>query len=116
MRRAFLLVAVALATGARAQSKEVKQLTEFRGAYAKAKAGLAARPKDPKAKKAFVAAGDRLALATMTADSLPRTTKYRDALRIYREVLKVEPTNHEAKTNSEMMIRIYRQMGRPIPK
>ncbi len=116
MRRAILFLAVALAAGAHAQSQEAKQLAEFRAGYVKAKAALAAHPNDRKAKRAFVAAGDKFALATMTAESLPRKTKYVDSLRIYREVLKVDPQNGEAKNNSQMIVAIYKQMGRPIPK
>ena len=112
---AFVLSLVVLVATAGAQSQEQKQLTEFRAGYASAKRTLAARPKDPKARAAFAVAGDRLATATMTAESLPRRTKYVDALRIYREVLKVDPNNHEAKNNAGMIVSIYKSMHRPIP-
>ena len=109
----LLLATVALAALASAQT--ATEVKAYGNAYAAAKKGFAARPKDPKARQAVVAAGDRYATATMMSPDLDRKAKYRDALRIYREVLKVDPKNHEAKNNSDMIVSIYRQMGRPIP-
>jgi tetratricopeptide (TPR) repeat protein len=113
---ALLAAALLLAVSARAQTDEKKELATYQKAYSAAKKILAAKPKDPKVRSNFVAAGNRLATRTMTADSLPPRMKYPTALRLYREVLKVEPKNYEAKNNSEMIISIYKSMGRPIPK
>lgn len=87
----IVLSLAAFAAIAAAQSPD-SQLPGFRASYLSAKKALAARPKDSKTRAAFVVAGDRLATATMTADSLPRKTKYADALRLYREVLRVDST------------------------
>lgn len=114
MRFPTLLVAVAaLAAAAGAQS--AAQVKAYGNAFAAAKKTFAARPKDPKARQGFVAAGDRFATSTMMSPDLDRKVKYRDALRIYREVLKVDPTNHEAKSNSDLIVSIYKSMHRPVP-
>lgn len=115
MRLPALLLAAALATLAGAQSKNTRELMQFRAAYASAQKSLTAYPRDPKARKGFVAAGDRLALFTMSADSLTPHEKYAGALKIYREVLKVDPKDGEAKSNSNLILSIYKQMHRPIP-
>ena len=99
-----------------AQSPADKTLATYKKAYLAAKQSLAAKPKDKKVRATFVAAGDRYATATMTADSLPPRIKYREALRLYREVLKVDPKNHEASNNAKMIVDIYKSMGRPVPQ
>ena len=109
-----LLALVALASTTFAQTPV--QVKAYGVAYAKAKKSLAAKPKDKKLQRAFTVAGDRYATATMTAPELSPKTKYRAALRVYREVLKVDPKNREAKNNSEMIVAIYKQMGRPVPQ
>ena len=110
----MLVAALALlATSALAQS--AAQVKAYGSAYDAAKKTLAAKPKDAKAKVAYVAAGDRYATATMMSPDLDRKAKYRDALKVYREVLKVDPKNHEAKNNSDMIVSIYKSMGRPVP-
>ncbi len=113
MRISILLASALLAASALAQT--AAEVKTYGTAYAKAKKVLAAKPKDKKAKQAFVVAGDRFATATMMSPDLDRKVKYRESLRVYREVLKVDPQNKEAKNNSEMIISIYKQLGKPIP-
>ncbi len=116
MRLPVIFVAfLALSAFAGAQGAEDKQLAVYRKAYEAAKKNLSAKPKDPKVKQAFVVAGDRYAMATMTAPSLSPKVKYPGALRLYREVLKVDPKNREAANNSKMIVDIYKQMGLPVP-
>lgn len=116
MRLPVIFVAfLTLSAFAGAQGAEEKQLALYRKAYEVAKKTLSSKPKDPKVKQAFVAAGDRYAMATMTATSLSPKIRYPGALRLYREVLKVDPKNKEAANNSKMITDIYKQMGRPIP-
>ncbi len=114
MRFSLLLVVLA-AFAAVTSAQTTAEVKTYGKAYDAAKKSLTSRPKDPKSRQAFVAAGDRYATATMMSPDLDRKVKYRDALRIYREVLKVDPKNHEAKNNSDMIVSIYKQMGRPIP-
>lgn len=49
------------------------------------------------------------------SDTLSKKTQYRDALREFRTVLKIDPDNKDAKEQSELIIGIYKQMGREIP-
>lgn len=114
MRLSLLLAASLLAATVGAQT--AAEVSAYGKAYASAKKALSAKPKDKKLQKAFVVATDRYATATMNAPSLPPRMKYPAALRLYREALKVEPTNREAKNNSDMIVSIYKSMGRPIPK
>jgi TPR repeat protein len=96
-----------------AGNPSLKDLTD---AHDKAAAAYAKAHSDPKAKDAYVAATVRLATATMVSEELGPKEKYRKALKFYREALKVDPTNVEAKNNSEEIISIYKQMGRPVPE
>ena len=114
MRLPALLAAFAL-LAATACAQTAAEIANYGKAYAAAKKALAAKPKDKKLQKAFIVAGDRYATATMNAPSLPPRTKYREALRLYREVLKVDPKNKEAANNSKMIVDIYKSMGRPVP-
>jgi hypothetical protein len=68
-----------------------------------------------KTKQACVVATVRYATTSMVAATLPPKTKYKQALRLYREALSLDPSNHEAKSNSELIISIYHQMHRPVP-
>ena len=83
--------------------------------YNFAKTALAKAPKDEKAKKRFVTIGALFGHESMMSPALDRKVKYRQALRVYREVLKVDPTNPVAKSDSEMIIKIYKSLGRPVP-
>lgn len=47
--------------------------------------------------------------------SLAPRVKYPNALKFYREVLKVDPKNKEAKVSSDTIVQIYKSMGRPVP-
>lgn len=47
--------------------------------------------------------------------NLPSKKKYRPALKRYRRVLELDPSNKEAKENKEQIEEIYESMGMPIP-
>lgn len=74
-------------------------------------------------KKAATAANRQLAVVamndlagkTMDCSELTPKEKYPAALRIYREVLKLDPKNPTATDASGTIIAIYKQMGRPVP-
>ncbi len=114
----FALVGL-LALGAHAQTTKVKEekakLVKLEKSYRDSKAKYVKTPKDEKVKKAYVDATVQFGTATMTAESLDRKVKYVGALRLYREALKIDPKNKEAKANKEMIESIYKSMGRPIP-
>jgi hypothetical protein len=92
------------------------QLAAFEKEYLHAKALMKSHPNDPGARSFFVRAGDRFATATMTSNVLAPRVKYPKALRLYREVLKVDPHNREAMANAKLIEDVYRSMHRPIPK
>jgi hypothetical protein len=102
---------------AKQDPKQEKQtLARLEQGYATAKKQFTRSPKSPAAKKGFVAAAVRLGTANMTAQTLDRKVKYKVALRYYREALKLDPKNAEAKANHDMIVSIYKSMGRPVPK
>jgi tetratricopeptide (TPR) repeat protein len=113
---AILVAIVALIPFAFAQPAGNKQLVKFQAAYSSAKKALAAKPKDKKVRAAFVVAADRYATSMMVESTLAPRLRYPGALRLYREVLKVDPKNPEALNNSKMIIDVYKSMGRPVPK
>ena len=52
----------------------------------------------------------------MYESSLPPKEKYPAALKQYRFVATIDPSNAEAKQNISLVEGIYSQMGRPIPQ
>ncbi len=65
-------------------------------------------------KKLAEAYADR-GYSRMTDDAAGPRVKYRAALDDFRKALQFDPLNAKAKTNKEMIEKIYRDMGRPIP-
>jgi tetratricopeptide (TPR) repeat protein len=53
--------------------------------------------------------------AVMLAPELTPKEKYPKALRLFREVLKLDPDNAQAKKSAETIEAIYKSMGRPVP-
>lgn len=103
-----------MAGSARAVTKA--DLANYAKQYALAKSAFSRTPKSAAAKKAYVASTVRYATASMASDDLDRKVKYKQALKLYREALKVDPKNHEAKNNSDLIVSIYKSMHRPIPE
>ncbi len=48
-------------------------------------------------------------------DTLAPKVKYPNALKHYREVLKLDPNNQDAKDNAQQIVDIYKMMGREVP-
>lgn len=92
------------------------KLAKLEKAYKAAKAKLAKAPTNAKAKSDFATIGAAYGHESMISPALAPKVKYPQALRIYREVLKVDPNQKVAKSESELIISIYKQMGRPVPK
>lgn len=111
-----LAVAFAQYSAPAATDRDRKELAAAQAAYRAAKAKHEKNPKDVKLRQSFVAATVKLGTQTMVSPVLDRTLKYKQALRLYREALKLDPKNVEARKNSELIIGIYRSMGRPVPK
>lgn len=122
MRAVFIalfvsLIGVASAQGTSAMDKkELAMIAGLDKKYQAAKKASAASPKDEKLKTAYVAATLSLADVVLVSPALTPKDKYPRALRLYREVRKIEPTNKKAKEKIELIEGIYRSMGRPIPK
>lgn len=73
--------------------------------------------KDPSAinKKAYAAELAKDGTTKMTdANALPKD-KYRNALKLYKQALELDPQNEEALNNKALIESIYKQMGKPIP-
>lgn len=113
----LLISLFALVLGASAQDSkaETAKLAKLKAAYASAKANLAKKPTDPAKRKAFVSATVSYGTASMYSPILASKVKYRQALGLYREALKIDPKNKEALENKKTIEDIYKQMGRPIP-
>lgn len=114
-----ILLSVAVWVGACAQNtpnvtkQSLAKLTKTRDAAQKA---LQKHPADAKLKQQFVAVNDKLADQTMMADFLTPHEKYAGALRDYRQSLKIQPKDAEARKWVDEIESIYRSMHRPIPK
>ncbi|MBI4751023.1 MAG: hypothetical protein HY774_21290 [Acidobacteria bacterium] len=74
-----------------------------------------AKPGDAKLKAELVKAKLEYGNELMFKSPLPARVKYRAALKMYREVLALDPTNKEAEENKGQIEAIYKQMNRPIP-
>lgn len=117
----FLLVGFLMLVGLRAGAQddfaaEKKKIAQAEKVYSDAKRSYTAKKSDPKLKKAYVKATVSLGTLVMTSVALPPKEKYPRALGLYREALKVDPNNKEAKENAKMIEDIYKSMGRPVPK
>lgn len=98
------------------QAAATATLKKLEKDYATAKAAYAKKPKDKGAREHYITAGTKFGHESMVSPILSARVKYRQALRIYREVLKLDPKNPVAKPESDLIIRIYKSMGRPVPK
>jgi hypothetical protein len=92
------------------------RLASLEKSYKVAKADYVKKPKDAGVRKKFVMAATKFGHESMTSPVLPAKVKYRQALRIYREVLAIDPKNPVAKPESDLIVRIYKSMGREVPK
>lgn len=114
--KSLLIALLALLTALGfAQAEKKVDLKKLEKTYLAAKAALDKKPKDKKVKDQFVMAGVKYGHESMMSPELPPSIKYKQALRIYKEVLKVDPKNPVATKESDLIKSIYRQMGRPIP-
>lgn len=97
-------------------AEEKKKLANAKVAYSKAKVAFDKKPKDAKLKKSYIEAAMKYGNIALTSPALTPKEKYPLSLRMYREVLRLDPKNSEAKQNKELIEGIYKQMGRPVPK
>lgn len=95
------------------QPPKVKQVADAQPAYNSAKKAFNAK-KDADSKVAYIQATMDLADAYMWGNA-DQKIKYRNALQYYREALKADPKNAKAKASADIIVAIYKQMGRPVP-
>jgi hypothetical protein len=123
MKRVFLTAifigAVAFSgaqtTDPSADAKELKRIQGLEKQYLAAKAAFAKSPKDKKKREAFIKAATVYGHENMVSGAMPPQTKYKRTLEVYREVLKLEPNHPVAKPEHDLIVRIYKSMGRPVP-
>jgi len=65
-------------------------------------------------KSTYVNAMVAYATAVMAADGPP--VKYQKSLKLYNEALRLDPDNEEAKTNRQLILDIYKSLGKEPPK
>jgi cytochrome c-type biogenesis protein CcmH/NrfG len=82
---------------------------------AQLQADLAKKPNDAALKKQLADATFDNAQFYMYKSPLPPNQKYPKALSLYRQVVKLDPSNDAAKQSIDMIESIYRSMGKPIP-
>jgi hypothetical protein len=82
--------------------------------YQKSKAAYAEN-KTEENKKDYVAAAVAFGTDVMAGGGAPNE-KYPMALRLYDEALTLDPANDEAKTNRQLILDIYAQLGKEPPK
>lgn len=121
LNRAMATLAILLSTVVFAQQpvnekKELAELAKLEKMQQAAKASFSKSPKDAKVRKNYLQLSLTLANNIQASMALGSKDKYPKALRLYREVLKVDPKNKEAKFNKDRIESIYKSMGRPIPK
>lgn len=112
---ASLSQALGAGQGNKDGSTDPKVLQRLQKNWEAASASFAKHPKDSKARKDYIVAGVRFGHESMVSPILSAHVKYRQALHVYKQVLKVDPNNPVAKPEADLMIRIYKQLGRPIP-
>lgn len=118
MKRSILFAVVAIATIAVAQkpNPDKIKLEKAEKAYATAKLTWTKDKTNKAKRKTYIGATVTLGTVVMESPLLTPKAKYPRALNLYREALRLDPTNKEAKANKKMIEDIYRSMGRPVPQ
>lgn len=86
----------------------------LKASYENAKAAYDSAAADA-TKKAYVDATVAYATGMMAGDGKP-SEKYPGAIRLYDEALALDPKNDEAKANKQLILDIYKSMGKEPPK
>ncbi len=73
-------------------------------------------PNDPALRQSMISAYMKYGNYYMFNDTLAPRIKYPNALKQYREVLKLDPNHQDAKDNETQIVDIYKMMGREVPE
>ena len=110
---AVLILAQSSTESAHVEKEKIKSL---RLGYSQSKRAMTKAKSAAAPKIAFANTAAAYGTAIMNATSYTdRAKKYRDALHLFREALKADPTNKEAKENKDLIEGIYKQLGKKIP-
>jgi len=101
-------------TNATAEAKQ--RIAVAYKSYAKAKSLYVKDNKSKPKLTEYLAATTKLGDLYMYSLGLAPKEKYPNALKYYREILKTDPKNKHAKESADMIIAIYKSLGRPVPK
>jgi len=96
-------------------AQEKQNIAKLLKNHSTAKAAFLKNPKHPKAKKAYVDSNVALGLQYTYAQTVDRKQKYKIALKYFREALKHDPKNVDARKSHDQIVSIYKSMGRPVP-
>ncbi|MBL8196544.1 MAG: tetratricopeptide repeat protein [Blastocatellia bacterium] len=73
-------------------------------------------PSNAENKKKLVQATYELGRKIEYDEALPPFVKYRQALKLFKRALELDPTHKESLAEKEQIEAIYRSMGRPVPE
>jgi hypothetical protein len=102
--------------GAAVNTKAKQALELAKTGYHKAKSNYAKSQKKSLVLRKYIDCTLHYADSIMKSTFLPPKSKYPVALSLYREVLKFDLRNQHAAQNRDLIISIYKSMGRPVPK
>lgn len=112
----FLFAANIMGQSTAQDKKDAAALTKLGKQRDAAKLTMTKHPGNLNLSHNFVQINDVYANKTMMAGWLSPHEKYSKALHLYRESLKADPHDAEAKKWVDTIESIYKSMGRPIPK
>ena len=95
-------------------TEQMVPVETLEASYEKAKGAYESGSSDA-TKKAYVDATVAYATGMMAGDGKP-SEKYPGAIRLYDEALALDPKNDEAKANKQLILDIYKSMGKEPPK
>lgn len=101
--------------GMKSPEKPKGDLTSLEKAANEARTAMEKSPKDEALKKTAVQKIFEEAEFVMYEADLPPKDKYTKALKLYREVVTLDPTHKTAKESITTIEDIYKSMGRPVP-
>lgn len=96
-------------------TEKSSDLVQLEKKSSEAREALAKNPKDANLTKAAVDAIYEEAEAVLVAPKLTPKEKYPLSLKLYREVVKLDPNFQPAKDSIKTIEDIYKSMGRPVP-